>query len=110
MGLHVHVYVYVCIYVNGDGVNRFVAANLLSNCWLDARGGQTGEMTDYSVVAGMAGLFLSTSAAQRRSAASMHSEIVPIWHPLASLGQNKWTQLNIHLDLRKQTCKSFTIT
>lgn len=32
--------------------------SLLSRCWLDARGAQTGKMTDTWAVAGMAGLSL----------------------------------------------------
>lgn len=42
----------------GVGSTVLSCVRLFSHCWLDARGGQTGKMTDCWVVAGVAGLSL----------------------------------------------------
>lgn len=46
----------MCVCINVVvGSTLSLCVHLFSHCWLDVRGGQTGEMTDCSVVAGVAG-------------------------------------------------------
>lgn len=46
----------MCVCINVVvGSTLSLCVHLFSHCWLDVRGGQTGKMTDCSVVAGVAG-------------------------------------------------------
>lgn len=94
------------MYVYGDGVNRFVAANLFSSCWLDARGGQTDEMTDYLVVAGMAGLSLPLYVCSSAALGCLHTLGVTQRSSPSDIRWPPWDKTNGHNSTLMYTCAS----
>lgn len=100
----------VCMFVYifiGVEITVLLCVHLLSHCWLDARGGHTGGVTDCLVVAGVAGLAHQHSNTQRSSPSDNRR---PPWndkwqHNLSFTYTHIQGNLAKRHNLNKLTCK-----